>query len=84
VTAGENPQTIHRVIGSGSSFGANPLLQTIGLGTATGIAELEIEWPSSRTRQAFRDVPIGKLLEVEEFGEGYQIRERPVLKVPEN
>ncbi|MBC7855495.1 MAG: VCBS repeat-containing protein, partial [Pirellulaceae bacterium] len=31
VTAGEDPLTVHRTVSSGSSFGANPLQQTIGL-----------------------------------------------------
>ena len=31
VTSGEKPLTIHRHVSSGSSFGANPLQQTIGL-----------------------------------------------------
>ncbi|MCU0709735.1 MAG: VCBS repeat-containing protein, partial [Pirellula sp.] len=36
-TMGSTPQTIYRHISSGSSFGANPLEQTIGLGAATEI-----------------------------------------------
>ena len=35
VTAGENPLTVHRHVSSGSSFGGNPLQQTIGLAKAT-------------------------------------------------
>ena len=34
VTAGEQPMTVHRHVSSGSSFGGNPLRQTIGLGKA--------------------------------------------------
>ena len=34
VTAGEKPMTIHRHVSSGSSFGGNPLEQTIGLARA--------------------------------------------------
>ena len=55
VTAGEKPQAIHRHVSSGSSFGGNPLEQTIGLGKATRVARLEIHWPthsgSARHRQ---------------------------------
>ena len=40
VTAGKEPLTIHRHISSGSSFGANPLRQTIGLGKADRVALL--------------------------------------------
>ena len=38
VTAGETPLTIHRHVSSGSSFGANPLQQTIGLAKADRVA----------------------------------------------
>ena len=38
VTAGDSPLTVHRHVSSGSSFGANPLQQTIGLGKATQVA----------------------------------------------
>ena len=49
VTAGPNPRTIYRWVTSGSSFGANPLEQHIGLGKADKVAELEIFWPTSNT-----------------------------------
>ncbi|MBM3983411.1 MAG: CRTAC1 family protein, partial [Planctomycetes bacterium] len=52
VTAGPNPQTVYRTVCSGSSFGANPLEQHIGLGKADrvqccchlGLAELVRDW----------------------------------------
>src|SRR5262249_13196348 len=34
----------HRVVTSGSSFGANPLATTIGLGRARSIAKLSVHW----------------------------------------
>jgi hypothetical protein len=36
---------VYRHVSSGSSFGANPLEQTIGLGKATQVLSIEIEWP---------------------------------------
>ena len=41
VTAGDKPLTVHRHVSSGSSFGANPLEQHIGLGKADRV-RLEI------------------------------------------
>jgi hypothetical protein len=80
VTAGEQPQTIHRHISSGSSFGANPLEQTIGLGQADRIAELEIHWPTSRTTQIFRDVGVNQSLAVIEGADQYhQLESKPIL-----
>ena len=58
VTAGERPLTIHRHVSSGSSWGANPLQQTIGLAKADRVALLEIHWPTSGTTQVFRDIAV--------------------------
>ena len=69
VTAGEKPLTIHRHVSSGSSFGANPLQQTIGLAKARQVAVLEIHWPTSRTTQVFRDIAADQAIEVTEFAD---------------
>lgn len=66
VTSAATPLTLHRTIGTGSSFGANPFEQTIGLGHAEGIASLEITWPTSRTTQRFHDVPLDACIEITE------------------
>ena len=70
VTAGANPLTIHRHVSSGSSFGANPLHQTIGLAKAERIALLQIDWPTSGTTQVFRDIAANQAIEVTEFANG--------------
>ena len=72
VGAGENPRTIHRHVSSGSSFGANPLQQTIGLAKAQVVALLEIHWPTSGTTQVFRDIGADQAIEVTEFAPGYR------------
>ncbi len=72
VTAGAQPLTIHRHISSGSSFGANPLEQTIGLGQADRIALLEIHWPASGTTQVFRNLGANQSIEVIEGTETYR------------
>jgi hypothetical protein len=60
VTAGGGERLIHRTVGSGGSFGANPVTRTlIGLGRAERIDELEVHWPTSGTTQTFADVPVG-------------------------
>jgi hypothetical protein len=64
-------QNIFRDVNSGGSFGASPLQQHIGVGKATRILTLEIWWPTSNTRQAFRDVSVNQYIEVKEFAENY-------------
>ena len=72
VTAGDEPLTVHRHVSSGSSFGANPLQQTIGLGKADRVALLEIHWPTSGTTQVFRDVAVNQAIEITEFADDYR------------
>ena len=71
--AGERtPPAIYRHVSSGSSFGANPLQQTIGVGKNDRIALLEITWPTSGTTQVFRDVAVNQAIEITEFAKGYR------------
>jgi hypothetical protein len=72
VTAAEKPLTVHRHVSSGSSFGGNPLQQTIGLGKASHVAELEIHWPTSGTTQIFHHVAVNQAIEVTEFAKDYR------------
>ena len=58
---------MHRHVSSGSSFGANPLQQTIGLGQAKSVATLEIYWPTSKTTQVFHNIDINQAIEITEF-----------------
>jgi hypothetical protein len=76
-------QAIYRQISTGSSFGANPLEQTIGLGKAERIAQLEIHWPTSGTTQVFRDVPIDQAIEVTEFADEFRRLDRNRITLPQ-
>jgi hypothetical protein len=70
---------VHRHISSGSSFGANPLEQTIGIGKADRIERLEIQWPTSGTTQVFRDVAVDQAIKITEFAEDYERLDRPTI-----
>ncbi len=74
VTAGDQPQSIYRHVSSGSSWGANPLEQHIGLSKAKKISLLEIHWPTSGTTQVFHDIAADQAIEVTEFAEQYSKR----------
>jgi hypothetical protein len=75
-------QTLHRHISSGSSFGANPLEQTIGLGRADRIDLLEIHWPTSDTTQTFHDVGVNQSLEITELAGDYRELLRRPIELP--
>jgi hypothetical protein len=84
VTAGKSPLTVHRHVSSGSSFGANPLEQHVGLGKADRVALLEVHWPTSGTTQVFRDLAVNQAIEIRELAGGYRKREWKRLPVPAN
>jgi ASPIC/UnbV protein/VCBS repeat protein len=51
-------RSVHRTVGSGGSFGANPLRLEIGLGQASRIVAVEITWPGSGTHQVLKDLQL--------------------------
>jgi hypothetical protein len=56
----------HRVVTSGGSFGASSYIQHFGLGGATRVEELEVVWPTSGTRQTFKDIAADQTIEIRE------------------
>jgi hypothetical protein len=69
VTDGDEPLTVHRHVSPGSSFGSNPLTQTIGLGAANKVRTLEVHWPTSGTTQVFHNLNVKQSIEITEFSE---------------
>ncbi len=49
-------RTIHRVVGSGGSFGGNSMQLEVGLGDAVEITEIRVRWAGSGSEQRFRSV----------------------------
>ena len=83
VAAGGSPLMVYREVSSGCSFGGNPMEQTIGLARATQVETLEVYWPTSRTRQVFRNLPADHTIEVTEFNDRYRVLDhRPISLKP--
>ncbi|OAD19411.1 ASPIC/UnbV domain-containing protein [Candidatus Thiomargarita nelsonii] len=59
-------RNIYATVSSGGSFGANSLLQEIGLGQATAIRAIEITWPASGQVQIFKDVKMDHFIRISE------------------
>jgi hypothetical protein len=77
---GRGTRSIHRIVGSGGSFGASPLEQHIGLGKSARIVELEIWWPVSNTRQRMTGLGKNQAVEIAELATTYTaIERRPVV-----
>jgi hypothetical protein len=82
VVAGPAPNTFYRHVTNGSSWGTNPLQQTVGLAKATKVERLEIYWPTSGTTQVFRDVPADQAIEITEFAKDYRTLYKTPAKLP--
>jgi ASPIC and UnbV len=72
VTSGDRPLTVYRHVTTGSSWGCNPLQQTIGLAKAERVALMEIHWPTTGTTQVFHDIAVNQAIEVTEFAKDYR------------
>jgi len=69
----DGERAIYKTVGSGGSFGANPLRQEIGLGLATSISQAEIVWPASGTTQILKGLAMDRR---------YRVREGDAQAVP--
>jgi hypothetical protein len=75
-------RSIYRDVNSGGSFGASPLCQHVGLGRSARILTLEVWWPTSNTRQVFRNVNPNQYIEIHEFVQEYRKLVRRPVPVP--
>jgi len=57
---------VYADVNSGGSFGANPLRQHLGMGTALTVDSLEIRWPGSGTKQVFTHLVADQFLRIRE------------------
>lgn len=84
-TIEENGTTrnIHRRITSGSSFGANPLRQTLGLGQSTAPPKIAVYWPTSDTTQNFDNLQPGKAYRIIEGQNAAEELQLPQFELPD-
>ena len=47
---------VYREVNSGGSFGSNPLMQQIGIGSASSVDKIEIRWPGDNSTQSFTNL----------------------------
>ncbi len=60
---------VYRTVNSGSSRGANPLVQHIGLGSAKIIEKIEVYWPASKKTTLTKNVAVNQWLILNEDGQ---------------
>jgi hypothetical protein len=64
-------RSIFREVNAGSSYGGNSFVQHIGLDEAESADTIEVTWPVSRARQAFRHVPADRTITIIEGSDTY-------------
>jgi hypothetical protein len=68
------PRKIHRTVSTGGSFGSASLQQEIGLGQATAINSLKIQWPlAGKAPQIITRLPLDATIEIEEDRAGFRV-----------
>ncbi len=77
----EGSRTLHRAVGSVSSFGGSPLRQEIGLGDATAITEIVVEWPVSGDRTRVTNVRLNSRVRVSEMDGPAEPETLPLTRV---
>ena len=73
---------IYATVGTGGSFGSSSLQQEIGLGAATRIVFVEIQWPGSEPVQRLTDVPMDQCVRIRQGATAPQVISRPSLRPP--
>jgi tetratricopeptide (TPR) repeat protein len=68
VTFKENgiERSVYRDVNAGGSFGANPLEQHIGIGSAGTIESIEVKWPAGNYVQVFKNILTDQHLKIKE------------------
>jgi len=68
VTFKENgkERSVYHDVNAGGSFGANPLEQHIGIGSATAIDSIEITWPRANYVQVFKNIRPDQHIKIKE------------------
>jgi hypothetical protein len=76
IEEGAGMRSIVTFVGGNSSFGGNSLQAEMGLGQAQKLRELEVDWPTTGKTDRFTDVPLDRIVVVEE-GKGWRLATTP-------
>jgi hypothetical protein len=74
-------RSIFRTVGSGGSFGCNPLRQEIGLGDARGIESVTITWPASKQTEVIKGLEMDRFYSIRQGDERAVAAELKTLRL---
>jgi len=66
---------VYRELNSGGSFGSSPFRREIGIGQATVIDEISINWPASGITQVLKNIQPNQRIKIKEGQEGFEVAE---------
>jgi hypothetical protein len=73
------PRVVYKDVNSGGSFGANPLRQHIGIGTATSIDSIVVKWPGDKVLQSFKNISPNRYINIVQGNNGLTTTELKTL-----
>ena len=81
ITEDDSKREIYRIVNSGGSFGCNPLRLEIGIGEASLIDEIEIDWAGSGTAQSFTSIAANQFVEIREGEDSLKVLQLKTFKL---
>ena len=73
-------RSVHRVVGTGGSFGSSPLAVHLGLGEATRLSRVVVRWPDG-AEQEWTDLPLDAFVQLEQGRPGHMLLERAAVSL---
>jgi hypothetical protein len=83
--AGGTTRSLWRTVGTGGSFGSGSLLLHVGLGPATRVREVRIQWPdAAHTKTTYADLSVGQTYHIVQGQQPVAVGRPPIAfrKVP--
>jgi tetratricopeptide (TPR) repeat protein len=73
-------RSLHRVIGTGGSFGGGSTQEEIGLGTADSILAIKVYWPVTGETTEYSNVPLNATVQLHEEGARVEVLNLPAFR----
>jgi len=83
IKEGAQQRSLYRWVGSGGSFGGNPLRQFFGLGAAERVIRLTVYWPLNDIEQVFEGLPMDVVVRVREGASQIERLDLPIFEFAE-
>ncbi len=73
-TEGDTLRSVYRTVNTGGSFGSSALRREIGIGSATKIEEIEIQWAGTMEKQVFKNIKANQFIVITQGNKKFEIQ----------